>query len=48
MEWFLYDNGLRHEKVKLGQFSLAEALKTIISVENYHQRTGFLSSLKIG
>ena len=32
MEWYLYDNGLRHEKVKLGQFSLAEALKTIMWV----------------
>ena len=37
MDWFLYDNGLRHERVKVAESQLSFLMKNnIINVEKYN------------
>ena len=38
MDWFLYDNGLRHERVKLIHFNTETETKSIAKLINEEQR----------
>ena len=44
MDWFLHDNGLRHERVKLFNFSVKLIFVDLLKISNEH-KTNFLCKL---